>query len=91
MLAMPIVSSIVTVGVAPATLLSAGGSGELKTVVVRNDSGVTLFLGGSGATTATGLSLPTASSITLDLANGDDLYGVIAAATMPIQVLKTRQ
>lgn len=87
---MPIIASIVTVGVA-ATLLSEGGSGDLHTVVVRNDSGVTVYVGGSTVSTATGLALATASSLTLDLANADALYGVVAAATAPVQVLRTRQ
>ena len=89
-LPMPITASIVAVATAP-TLLSLSGSGDLHTAVVRNDSGTTVFLGGSTVTVATGLALLTASSLTLDLANGDDLYGIVAALTQPVQVLKTRQ
>jgi hypothetical protein len=87
---MPITSTVVTVGTSP-TLLSDGGSGDLHTVVVRNDSGVTLYIGGSTVAVASGLQVPTASTFTLDLANADALFGVVAAATQPIQVLRTRQ
>jgi hypothetical protein len=87
---MPIAASVIAVQTT-ATLLSTGGAGDLHTVVVRNDSGTSIFLGGSGVTAATGMALPTASTFTMDLANGDDLYGITAAVPLNAQVLKTRQ
>ena len=87
---MPIRSSVVSVGVV-ATLLSVGGSGDLHTVVIRNDSGVTVYVGGDDVTVANGFAIATAGSLTLDLANADAIYGIVAAATAAVQVLKTRQ
>ena len=88
---MAVLASIVTVSTT-ATLLNVGGHTvkDIKSVVIRNDSGVDVFLGGSTVTTATGLRLPTASSLVLDLGPLDAIFGIVAAATQPIQVLACR-
>lgn len=89
---MPILSPVVTVNAVAGTLLASGGSAaDLRIVCVRNDSGVDVFLGGSGVTIAAGLKLPTATTFgPIELNTGDDLYGVVAAATQPVTVFKTR-
>lgn len=88
---MPISSTVVTVSSA-ATFLSSGGSGggELRTVIVRNDSGVDLYIGGADVSTASGFRIPTASTQQIDLDVGDALYGIVAGASVPVMVLKTR-
>lgn len=88
---MAIVSSVVTVSTSP-TLLGTGGHSvqDLKTIIVRNDSGVDLYVGGADVSTANGMRIPTASSITIDLAPNDSLYGIFSAGTNPVQVLITR-
>lgn len=88
---MAVVTSVVTVSTS-ATLLGTGGHSvqDLKTIIVRNDSGSDLYVGGSDVTTANGMRVPTASSITIDLAPNDSLFGICSAATIPIQVLITR-
>lgn len=88
---MAVASSIVTIGTTP-TLIARGGSTttDLKTVLLRNDSGVDIFLGGSNVTTANGLRLPTATAYTIDLGPQDDIYGCVAAATQSLQVLALR-
>lgn len=87
---MAVLASVITVGVTP-TLLTLGGHTvkDLRTTIVRNDTAADLFVGGLGVTTATGLRVPAASSIALDLGPLDSLYGVVAVAA-PIQVLTTR-
>lgn len=88
---MPIAASVVAVGTS-ATLLALGSSDthDLSQVIVRNDSGTTIFLGGATVSTASGLALPTATAYTVDLSYNDSLYGIVAAATQPIQVFRTR-
>jgi hypothetical protein len=88
---MAVFSSIVTVTTSP-TLLNVGGYNvqDIKSVVIRNDSGVDVFLGGPTVTTGSGLRLPTASSLILDLGPLDAIYGIVAASTQPVQVLATR-
>lgn len=83
-------SSVVAVTTA-ATLLTTGGNSnsDLKTVVLRNDSGADIFIGGPTVTTGNGLRIPTASTLSVDLGPVDDLYG-IAGATLNLQVLVTR-
>lgn len=89
---MPITTEIVTVSTA-ATLLASGAGrsqSDKATVIVKNASGA-MFLGGLGVTTATGLPLATTESVSMDLGPGDSLYGIVAAATSTVAVLRTRQ
>lgn len=89
---MPISSTVVTVTTA-ATLLTTGGfgAGDVSWVVLRNDSGVDIFIGPSNVTVATGLKVPTATTtVPLALVQGDALYAIVAAATQPLTILKTR-
>lgn len=88
---MPILSPVVTVTTAATLLASGGSAADLRIVCVRNDSGVDVFLGGPAVTVAAGLKLPTATTFgPIELNTGDDLYGVVAAATQPVTVFKTR-
>lgn len=88
---MAVSSSVVTVTttaqiIADATYASVN---DTLPVTLRNDSGGTVYLGGSGVTTATGLALPTASVLSLDLGPSDVLYS-IAASSLALQVMKQR-
>lgn len=88
---MSIRSTVVTVGTTP-TFLSAGGQGggELRTIIVRNDSIVDVFIGGDDVTTANGMRMPASTEKTLDLDISDSLYACVAAATQPVQIFRTR-
>lgn len=88
---MPISAAVVTVTTA-ATLLSSGGdgSGTLRSVIIRNDSAVDVYVGGPTVTIATGLRIPATSYLPLDLDISDALYGIVAAGSEPVQVLRTR-
>lgn len=89
---MPIANTAVVVGTA-ATLIAAGASDNASPVqaFIRNDSGVTVFLGGSGVTTVNGIPVATGStSPLLTLSVGDALYACVAAATQTVQVYRTR-
>jgi hypothetical protein len=88
---MSIRSTVVTVGTTP-TFLSAGGqgAGELRTIIVRNDSGFDVFIGGDDVTTSNGMRLPSGSDKTLDLDVGDNLYACVSSGTQPVQMFRTR-
>jgi hypothetical protein len=88
---MAISTEVVTVTTSATLVASAAGATLEDTipVTIRNDSGGTIYIGGAGVTTANGLAVPTASAISLDLAPGDNLYG-IAASSLALQVFKQR-
>lgn len=90
---MPLIASRPTVGTS-ATLLSTSvqvSVGDVKTVVVQVPSGAanSIYVGGSGVTTSTGMEIVAGSSLSIDLGPGDDLYAV-AAANTTVQLLLTR-
>ncbi len=62
------------------------------TVQVPTAAGVSVFVGGSDVTAATGIEVVPGANYGIALVGGDDLYGVLLAAGTPtIRVLKTRQ
>ena len=74
-----------------ATLLSSNFAGkDGQTVSVQNPSStVTVFLGGEGVTTTSyGFALGINSDMSIDLQNGETLYGVVASSTLTVNVLR---
>lgn len=67
-----------------ATFLSSGGH-----AVVTNTNTVTVFLGGSGVTTATGLPVLTNTSVLVPVPAGQvvSLYGIVAVTSGPTSIL----
>ena len=74
-----------------ATLLSStdtdGISGSSLSLV--NQGSQTVYLGASGVTTATGFPLAAGASWSADLAPGEALYGIVAATTATVGVIRT--
>ena len=67
---------------------TAGGMGS-SSLLVKNKGANSIYLGGSGVTTATGYELGTGDSISVDLKASDaGLYGIVAAATETAHVLQ---
>jgi hypothetical protein len=90
---MPIISSRVSV-TASATVLSdpvRGSLGDPIGCVVKNTGGSSIYLGGSGVTSAAGLELAPGETLNVELMGGDVLYGVTAAGTVIVSVMKLRQ
>ncbi len=89
---MPIASSIVTITTSPTLIasLTTRASTDLLPITIRNDSGVDIYLGGPTVTTATGLRLTDGELIPFELGQSDELYGIVAAATAPLQLLRQR-
>lgn len=77
--------SRVTVGASATKVADAPGIYSLK-----NTTGVIIELGGPGVTIGSGYELAaTTGAVQVTLGVGDSLYAVVAAATQPLQVLKT--
>lgn len=88
---MAVTSAQVSVGTTATELSAADTDTRLgQTLIVKNASAATaVFLGGSGVTTSTGLSLAAAATVTVELGQGEELYGIVAAATETVHVLRT--
>lgn len=75
------------VGVAATVVARAIGTTEQ--VSVQNSSAVSVFLGGSGVTTASyGCVIAPSEIFTVDLPPGAALYGVVATTTSSVGVLQ---
>lgn len=68
-----------------ATLIGAAKS-TAKSLVVSNTGASTVFLGGSGVTTANGFPLAAGASIDFSDFNGQ-LYGIVASGTVNVAFL----
>lgn len=83
---MAVTAAPVTVATTATALNVQGGAQRLK---LSNPAGQTVFLGPVGVTTATGYPLLASTVLPVDLAPGEVLYGIVAATTAIVSVLKT--
>lgn len=60
-------------------------------VVVRNRGAVAVFLGGSGLAVSDGFQLDPGESVSFRCARGEILYGITAATTCVVHVLRMRR
>lgn len=77
-----------------ATLLSGADSDNVagqSVFVTVPAAGQTVFLGGPGVTAANGYPVATGTSFPwqLELGNGEALYGIVAATTQAVSVLRS--
>lgn len=89
---MAINHGIVSVGTT-ATLLTVSASSGGKdgsTILIQNPTGgQVVFLGGAGVTTASyGFKLAIDSNISIELNQGEEVYGVVASSTQSVAVLR---
>jgi archaellum component FlaG (FlaF/FlaG flagellin family) len=56
-------------------------------VLIRNPSSVSVYIGGSAETTATGFEVATHDSLSLTVYPGDTVYCIVAAATQVVHVI----
>lgn len=85
-----IANARVTVGTTP-TLLTTTETDTMagSRLLVRNSSATaSVFLGGSGVTTANGYEVPSGASVSLVLDSGDALYAVVGVGTIDVHVLR---
>lgn len=64
-----------------------GGNNRVIGLAVYNAGGSSVYLGGSGVTTAQGLTLPAGAGATMDVDTTDGLYA-IAGGTVEVRVLE---
>lgn len=57
-------------------------------ILVHNIGATTVYLGGSGVTTATGAGLASGERLAVDLNFGESLYGIVASGTVECRVLE---
>lgn len=86
---MSVKTAEVTVGTSATALEPVDQSRGGRSVWVKNLGAETVFVGGSDVTTANGQELGAGESASFDLDAGERLYGVVAAGTEPVRVLRT--
>jgi hypothetical protein len=89
---MTVQGSRVTVTTTATLLADATGTDSVTgvRVTVKSPSGAQIVdLGGPGVTAGAGLALEAGNILTLELGPGDALYGIVAATTQAVHVLKT--
>lgn len=92
---MAVVSAAVTVA-ATATQLAAptaptttfgGTRNKIGASVQVPSGGSTVYVGGPDVTTANGYAVAAGTAVSIDLAPGDVLYGIVASSTQAVRVL----
>ena len=71
-----------------ATLIVAADI-EKRTIYLHNDSGGSIYLGGSDVTTTVGYHFKNQETLALDIPQGETLYGITATNTHDISVLRS--
>lgn len=87
---MAVTHSIVSIGTSATTISSAVSDRDGHSVLIQNPSAsVTVYIGGDGVTTSSyGVALAGGSDISVDLLQGEILYGVVASSTQSVNVLR---
>lgn len=79
--------SVVVTVAATATLIVAADD-KNRIVYLHNPSGVKFYLGGAAVTTANGFHLDNGQTLTVELPLRETLYGVVAAGSHDVIVLR---
>jgi hypothetical protein len=87
---MAVTHNIVSIGTTATVISTAAGDRDGHSVLVQNpSSSVIVYIGGEGVTTSSyGVSLAGGSDISVDLLQGEILYGVVASSTQNVNVLR---
>lgn len=72
-----------------ATRLDSADQSAGASVAVKNVGAVTVYVGGSGVTTAAGYPLAAGEAISLDVGKTDEVYGIVATGTCEVRVLES--
>lgn len=89
---MAIKTAVVTVATTATLLTPAPGSSRTAgfSVTVHNPAGQVVYLGGSDVTTANGFILAVSTTSPIwTLEEDEQLYGIVAATTQAVRVLRT--
>jgi len=87
---MAITHARIAIGITPTQISSSFGGRDGQAVLVQNPSnGATVYLGGEGVTTtAYGFQLDAGSNFTIEMQNGEKLFGVVASSTQTVNVIR---
>lgn len=87
---MAVTHSIVSVGTTATVISSAANDRDGHSVCIQNPSAsTTVYIGGAGVTTSSyGVALAGGADISLDLLQGEIVYGVVASSTQNVNVLR---
>lgn len=87
---MAVTHNIVSVGTTATVISTAANDREGHSVLVQNPSAsTTVYIGGAGVTTTDyGCALAGGADISVDLQQGEILYGVVASSTQNVNVLR---
>lgn len=91
---MPVIGERVTVSTTATVILDPANGGVVDKhgaiIKLPSTAGASVFLGGSGVTTTTGYELEVGDIVDVSLVAGDVLYGIVAASTEDVHVLRDR-
>lgn len=87
---MAVTHNIVTVGTTATVISSAANDRDGHSVLIQNPSAsTTVFIGGAGVTTASfGVALAGGSDMSIDLLQGEVVFGIVASSTQVVNVLR---
>ena len=83
---MSVVSSAVNVAATATLLAKADGDGD--EVVVTNTGTEVVYVGPASVATSDGFPVASGGALSVDLAAGVSLYGIVSTGTEPVRVLK---
>lgn len=88
---MAIRSAQATVGTSAAVLVDAAGDDERAdfSALVHNKGSVSVYLGGSGVTVATGYEVGAGEAVALSLTGSDTVYAISGTAGQRVDVLRS--
>ncbi len=87
---MAVTHAIVSVGTTATVISTAVNDRDGHAVCIQNPSAsTTVYVGGAGVTTSSyGVALAGGSDISIDLLQGEIVYGVVASSTQDVNVLR---
>jgi len=80
----------VTVTTAATLLYTAPNTVRGALVLIRNPSGVSVYVGPASVTTATGFEIAAGDALSVSMQANETLYGIVAAATQVVHVIDGR-
>lgn len=84
---MAVVAAQVTVGTTP-VLLSQDDDRGGSSLLLQAPAAATLYVGGPTVTAASGFPVPAGTSLSVDLPDYNQLFGVLATGSSPVAVMR---
>lgn len=71
-----------------ATAIPSSNATDRRSIILKNEGAVTVYLGGSAVTSSTGFPLEAGDTLPLDLGNDIILYGITASGSADVRTLE---